>query len=113
MGYVIVLGNERATEKSFKFTGNIIYWFSVKCKRITRSVLASKVYAIAEGVDITVTIGTTINRIVAKLGALSVPIVACTDSLSFYECFVLQGGFDSPLSEGCGSCGSTDLARSY
>jgi hypothetical protein len=26
---------------------------------------------------------------------------------------VLQGGFDSPLSEGCGSCGSTDLARSY
>jgi hypothetical protein len=26
---------------------------------------------------------------------------------------MLQGGFDSPLSEGCGSCGSTDLARSY
>jgi hypothetical protein len=26
---------------------------------------------------------------------------------------VLQGGFNSPLSEGCGSCGSTDLARSY
>jgi hypothetical protein len=25
MGYVIVLGNERATEESFEFTGNIIH----------------------------------------------------------------------------------------
>jgi hypothetical protein len=75
MGYVIVLGNERATKKSFEFTSNIIHWSSVKCKRITRSVLASEIYAMAEGVDIAVAIGTTIDRIVAKLGAPSVPIV--------------------------------------
>jgi hypothetical protein len=86
MGYVIVLKNERTTKESFEFTGNIIHWFSVKCKRITKSVLASEVYAIAEGVNMAVAIGTTIDRIVAKLGAPSVPIVVCMDFLSFYEC---------------------------
>jgi hypothetical protein len=91
MGYVIVLGNERATEESFEFTGNIIHWFFVKCKRITRSVLALKVYAMAEGVNMAVAIGTTINRIIAKLGALSVFIVVCTNFLFFYECFVKLG----------------------
>jgi hypothetical protein len=91
MGYVIVLGNERATEESFEFTGNIIHWSSVKCKRITRSVLASKVYAMAEGVNIAIAIGTTINRIITKLGAPSVPIVVCTNFLFLYECFVKLG----------------------
>jgi hypothetical protein len=88
MGYVIVLGNERATKESFEFTSNIIHWFSVKCKRITKSVLALKIYAIAEGVNMIVAIGTTIDRIVAKLGALLVLIVVCTNFLFFYECFV-------------------------
>jgi hypothetical protein len=91
MGYVIVLENERATEEFFEFTGNIIYWFFVKCKRITRSVLASKVYAMAEGVNIAVAIGITINRIIAKLGALSVSIVVYTNFLFFYKCLVKLG----------------------
>jgi hypothetical protein len=91
MGYVIVLGNERATEESFEFTGNIIHWFFIKCKRITKSVLASEVYAMAEGVNMAVAIGTTINRIIAKLGAPSVPIVVCTNFLFFYECLMKLG----------------------
>jgi hypothetical protein len=91
MGYVIVLGNERATEEFFEFTGNIIHWSSVKCKRITRSVLASEVYAMAEGVNIAVAIGIIINKIVAKLGAPSVFIVVCTNFLFFYECLVKLG----------------------
>jgi hypothetical protein len=45
----------------------------------------------AEGVNIAVAIGTTINRIVAKLGAPSISIVVCTDFLFFYECFVKLG----------------------
>jgi hypothetical protein len=45
----------------------------------------------AEGVNIAVAIGTTINRIIAKLGALSVPIVICTDFLFLYECLVKLG----------------------
>jgi hypothetical protein len=91
MGYVIVLGNERAIKKSFEFTGNIIHWFSVKCKQITKSVLASEVYAITESVNITVAIGITINKIIAKLGALLVPIVVCTNFLFFYECLMKLG----------------------
>jgi hypothetical protein len=91
ISYVIVLGNEKATEESFEFTSNIIHWSSIKCKRITKSVLASKIYAMAEGVDITVAIRITINKIIAKLGAPSVSIVVCTNSLSFYECFMKLG----------------------
>jgi hypothetical protein len=91
MGYVIVLGNERATEESFEFTGNIIHWSSVKCKRITKSVLTSEVYAIAEGVNMAVAIGIIIDRIVIKLGALLVSIVVCTNFLFFYECFIKLG----------------------
>jgi hypothetical protein len=91
MGYVIVLGNERVTEEFFEFTGNIIYWFFVKCKRITKSVLASKVYAIVEGVNMAVAIETTINRIIAKLSAPSVFIVVCTNFLFFYKCFMKLG----------------------
>jgi hypothetical protein len=45
----------------------------------------------AEGVNIAVAIGTTINKIVAKLGALSVSIVVCTNFLFFYECLVKLG----------------------
>jgi hypothetical protein len=91
MGYVIVLRNERATEKSFEFTGNIIHWSFVKCKRIIKSVLASEVYAMAEGVNMAVAIGITINRIIAKLGAPLVSIVVCTNFLFFYECLMKLG----------------------
>jgi hypothetical protein len=45
----------------------------------------------AEGVNIAVAIGTTINRIIAKLGAPLIPIVICTNSLSLYECLVKLG----------------------
>jgi hypothetical protein len=45
----------------------------------------------AEGVDMAVAIGITINKIVAKLGAPSVFIVVCTDFLFFYECLVKLG----------------------
>jgi hypothetical protein len=45
----------------------------------------------AEGVNIAIAIGITINKIVAKLGAPSVSIVVCTNSLFFYECFVKLG----------------------
>jgi hypothetical protein len=42
----------------------------------------------AEGVNIAVAIGITINKIIAKLGAPSVSIVVCTNFLFFYECFI-------------------------
>ena len=91
MGYVIVLGNETTNNTSFTIRGNIIHWSSLKCKRITRSVLASEIYAMAHGVDITIAIKSTLNVIMDRLSLPHVPTVVCTDSLSLYECLVKLG----------------------
>jgi hypothetical protein len=88
IGYVIVLGNEVATNTSFTICGNIIYWSSLKCKRITRSVLASKIYAIAYSVNIAIAIRSTLNVIIDCLSLLYVLITVCTDLLSLYKCLV-------------------------
>ena len=56
IGYVITLTD--ATNQA-----NIIHWSSVKCKRITRSVLASELYGMAHGFDISTAIKSTIDRI--------------------------------------------------
>ena len=45
IGFVIALAD--LTNKA-----NIIHWSSIKCKRVTRSVLALELYAIAHGFDI-------------------------------------------------------------
>ena len=53
IGSVLVLGTEKASLKEYKFTlkGNIIHWSSTKAKRVTRSVLASEILAMSDGVD--------------------------------------------------------------
>jgi hypothetical protein len=56
IGYVIVLAD--ATKKA-----NIIHWSSIKCKRVTRSVLALELYIIAHGFDIGATIKSTLDKI--------------------------------------------------
>jgi hypothetical protein len=64
MGFVIVLSNKvTSSDINFRIRGNIVHWSLVKCKRITRSVLASEIYAMAHGVDIAVAIGGTIDMI--------------------------------------------------
>ena len=40
---------------------NIVHWSLVKCKRITRSVLAFELYAIAYGFDISAAIKATVK----------------------------------------------------
>jgi hypothetical protein len=70
MGYAIVLSNEVTNNTSFTVYGNIIYWSSLKCKRITRSVLASKIYAIAYSVNIAIAIRATLNIIINRLSLL-------------------------------------------
>jgi len=54
--FVIVLTDKNQT-------ANIIHWSSIKCKRVTRSVLASELYALAHGFDIDATIKSTIQKI--------------------------------------------------
>jgi hypothetical protein len=88
IGYIIVLGNEKNTEKTFIISGNLVRWSSVKCRRITRSVFAFEVYAIAHGVDIAIAIGSTVNKIINRLRLPKTPIIICTNSLYLYECFM-------------------------
>ena len=91
IGFIIILANETSREDTITIYGNIIHWSSTKCKRVTRSILASEIYAMANGVDMGIAIGTSVNQIMARLGLPSVPLVVCTDSLSLYECLVKLG----------------------
>lgn len=91
IGFVITLGNEEFGENQFTFRGNTIHWSSTKCKRVTRAVLASELYAMTNGVDIAIPLCTTINQIMAQLGLKTVTLIVCTDSRSLYECLVKLG----------------------
>jgi len=100
IGYVIVMATEtvKHTELSFRnsvdgkktitIKGNILHWSSIKCKRVTRSVLASELYAMVHGFDMGIALKTTVERI---LKSLSIPLVICTDSRSLYDCLVKLG----------------------
>ena len=80
IGYILVLadGANRA---------NILHWSSTKCKRITRSVLASELYGMSHGFDIAASIKTTIDKVLQ----IDLPLVICTDSKSLYQCLVKLG----------------------
>jgi len=80
IGYVIVLAN--ATKRA-----NIVHWSSTKCKRVTRSVLASELYGMAHGFDISVAIKSTIE----KMLQIDLLLILCTDSKSLYDCLVRLG----------------------
>lgn len=82
IGYVIVLADAKGN-------ANILHWSSTKCKRITRSVLASKLYALANGFDVAATIRDMATQILQLMKPL--PLVICTDSKSLYECLVKLG----------------------
>ena len=91
IGHEIFLANETTTEDTFTMTGNLVHWSSTKCKRVTRSVLASEIYAMINGVDMGIAISTTVRMITNRLGISEIPLVVCTDSFSLYECLVKLG----------------------
>ena len=64
---------------------------SLKCKRVTRSVLASEIYGMVAGVDMAIALGTTLEMVTQQLGLPKIPVVVCTDSYSLYECLVKLG----------------------
>ena len=85
------MANKETTRHKCKIKGNIIHWSSIKCKRVTRSVLALELYAIVHGVDIATTINTTLKMITKQIGIMEIPTIICTDSFSLYECMVKLG----------------------
>jgi hypothetical protein len=95
LGFIIVLATETGrTENDFEIQGNIIHWSSTKCKRVTRSVLASELYGMTTGFDSGISLSTTLNRILDSLNIPRVPLVICSDSRSLYECLVKLGTTD-------------------
>jgi hypothetical protein len=80
IGFILVL-----TDASNK--ANIVHWSSVKCKRVTRSVLASELYGMAHGFDIGAAIKSTLDKVLR----INLPLVLCTDSKSLYDCLVRLG----------------------
>lgn len=80
IGYVIVMMDKHNN-------ANTIHWSSIKCKRITRSVLASELYGLVQGFDIGAAITATVGAILNQ----ETPLTICTDSKSLYDLLTKLG----------------------
>jgi len=81
IGFVITLADKDNR-------ANILHWLSIKCKRVTRSVLASKLYGMAHGFDTGAAIKATIEKI---LQLERLPLTLYTNLKSLYDCLVKLG----------------------
>jgi hypothetical protein len=89
LGFVLMLVNKSTdVNNTFTICANVIYYSSTKCKRVTRSVLASEIYGMVNSFDIGIAIATTLRMITERLRLPAIPLVICTDSYSLYECLV-------------------------
>src|SRR6266700_1791410 len=88
IGYLIILMNETKRTNEFAIKGNLIHYSSTKSKRVTKNVLAFKIYGIIRGVDMAIAINITIKMITGQLGFSHTLIIICTDSYSLYKCLV-------------------------
>jgi len=66
---------------------NIVYWSSIKCKRVTYLVLASELYAMAYRFDH----GAVLKSIIEKILQVELLLILYTDSKSLYKCLVKLG----------------------
>jgi hypothetical protein len=82
IGYVICLSD--STNKA-----NILHWSSVKCKRVTRSVLAAELFAMVHGFDVGSVLKATLSQMLRK--KTPIPLILATDSKSLYDCLVRLG----------------------
>lgn len=89
--YVIMLVNENVHRDLFDIRGNLLHYSSTKCKRVTRSVLASEIYGMVSGFNLGLALVTTLKLVTRELQLKPVPLVICTDSFSLYECLTKLG----------------------
>jgi hypothetical protein len=65
-------------------TTNVLHWSSVKCKRVTRSVLAAELYAITHDFDV----DSVLKAILTKTFDVLILLILVTDSKSLYDCLI-------------------------
>jgi hypothetical protein len=68
-----------------------MHYSNTKSKRVTKSILILKVYKIVRGINIAITINTTIKIVTNQLRLLLTPIIVCTDSYLLYKCLIKLG----------------------
>jgi Reverse transcriptase (RNA-dependent DNA polymerase) len=84
LGYIIALSDSE--------NANILAWQSVKCRRVTRSVLASELYALSLVFDIASTLKATADQLFSgSCQGKGIPLVIATDSKSLYDCLTKLG----------------------
>ena len=73
---------------TFIIYSNVIYYSSIKYKRVTRSVLVLEIYSIVNGFNIGIAIATTLRIATKRLRLPIILLVICTDLYLLYECLV-------------------------
>jgi hypothetical protein len=63
---------------------NLIHWSSIKCKRITRSVLTIELYVMINDFDVEAII----KSIIEQMLHITLSLILLTDSKSLYDCLV-------------------------
>jgi hypothetical protein len=92
--FVLMLVNKLTNVKNtLLICGNVVHYSLTKCKRVTQSVLASKIYSIVNSFNIGIAIATTLRIITERLSIAPVPLVICTNSYSLYKCLVKLRSF--------------------
>jgi hypothetical protein len=65
-------------------TTNILHWFSIKCKRVTRSVLTIELYAMIHDFDV----DSVLKAILTKMLDIFILLILVIDSKFLYNCLV-------------------------
>ncbi len=68
---------------------NILHWFSIKCKRVTRSVLTAELFAMIHDFDVESILKTILNQMLRK--KISISLILIIDSKSLYDCLIRLG----------------------
>ena len=88
IGYLIIFINKTKGINKFVIKGNLIYYSSTKSKRVTKSILASKIYRMVGGINIAITINITIKIITKQLGFSDTLIIIYINLYLLYKCLV-------------------------
>ena len=67
ISYLIILINKTEKTNKFAIKGNLIYYSFIKSKRVTKSILAFKIYRIVKSVNMAIIINITIKIITRQL----------------------------------------------